>query len=117
MTEFSNEIKIINAPQIITRDKDKAVDHLPVEDELGLQAEEHFGFAFFTKKPVEHLTAQIEELKGKIGTVVTSLSQSFAENAELDEVSIGLAVSIDGDIGIASAGAEASIELTFKVKH
>ena len=37
--------------------------------------------------------------------------------AELDEVSIGLAVSIDGSIGIASAGAEASIELTYKIKY
>ena len=66
---------------------------------------------------MQHLTAQIEELQGKIATVVTSLTQSVAQNAELDEVSVGLAVSIDGDIGIASAGAEASIELTFKVKH
>jgi hypothetical protein len=35
------------------------------------------------------------------------------EGLELKELSVGLAISIDGDIGIASA--EASIELKFEV--
>jgi hypothetical protein len=34
---------------------------------------------------------------------------------KLDEVTIGLSISVEGDIGIARAGAEASIELRFKV--
>jgi hypothetical protein len=115
MPSTDNTIKIINAPTAPL--KSAPADYLPREEEKGLKPEDQFGFAFFTKKPVEHLTAQIDELRGKIATVVTSLTQSVAQNAELDEVSVGLAVSIDGDIGIASAGAEASIELTFKVKH
>ena len=115
MPPSSNEIKIINAPQLPL--KGAPVDYLPPEEERGLKPEDQFGFAFFTKKPVEHLTAQIDELRDKIATLVTSLGKSIAGNAELNEVSVGLAVSIDGDIGIASAGAEASIELTFKVKH
>jgi hypothetical protein len=115
MADKTDEVKIINAPQALANRG--PVDYLPTEEEPGLKAEDQFGFAFFTKKPVEHLTAQIDELRGKIATIVTSLSQSIANNAQLDEVTVGLAVSIDGDIGIASAGAEASIELTFKVKH
>jgi hypothetical protein len=92
-------------------------EHLPWRKKSGPQAEEQFGFKFSSKKPVKYLTDQIDELKGKIAIVVKSLAQSVADNAELDEVTVGLAVSIEGDIGIASAGAEASIELTFKVKH
>jgi hypothetical protein len=113
--QSNGEIKIINAPQLPV--KSGPADYLPREAPSDLKPEDQFGFAFFTKKPVEHLTAQIDELRGKIATLVTSLGQSIAANAELDEVTVGLAVSIDGDIGIASAGAEASIELTFKVKH
>jgi hypothetical protein len=115
MASSSNEIKIINAPPAPF--KGAPADYLPSEEGPGLKPEDHFGFAFFNKKPVEHLTAQVDELRDKISTLVTSLGKSIAANAELDEISVGLAVSIDGDIGIASAGAEASIELTFKVKH
>jgi hypothetical protein len=115
MADSSDLIKIISGPPAVAAVK--APDYLPSEGEPGLTPEEHFGFAFFTNKPVKHLTDQIEELKGKIGTVVESLTHSFSQKAELEEVTIGLAVSVDGDIGIASAGAEASIELTFKIKH
>jgi hypothetical protein len=97
--------------------KGVAPGYLPREGEEGPKPQEHAGWAFFTKKPVEDLTAQIDELRGKIATIVMSLSKVVSQNAELDEVSIGLAVSIDGSIGIASAGAEASIELTYKIKH
>jgi len=116
MPSTNDEITIINAPPTVQVATTPAT-YLPREGEKGVTAEDHAAFGFFTKKSVQDLTAQIEELRGKIGTIVTSLSQSFTKNAELDEVSIGLAVSIDGHIGIASAGAEASIELTFKVKH
>jgi hypothetical protein len=115
MAPSSNDIKIINAPP--QPFKGAPLAYVPSEEEPALKPEDHFGFAFFTKKPVEHLTAQVDELRDKIAKLVTSLGKSIASNAELDEISVGLAVSIDGDIGIASAGAEASIELTFKVKH
>jgi hypothetical protein len=115
MSDVSNMIKIINAPQAVTTVQ--PTEYLPRPKKRGPKAEEQFGWAFFTNKPVKHLTDQIDELKGKIAIVVKSLAQSVAENSELDEISVGLAVSVNGDIGIASAGAEASIELTFKVKH
>jgi hypothetical protein len=115
MSDVSNTIKIINAPQAVTAVQ--PIEHLPRSKKPGPKAEQQFAWAFFTNKPVKLLTDQIDELKGKIAIVVKSLAQSVADNAELDEISVGLAVSVDGDIGIASAGAEASIELTFKVKH
>lgn len=110
-----NTIKIINAPTSIVK-TGGAVESLPREGEEGLEAEEHAAWSFFTKKPVQDLTAQIDELRGKIATIVTSLSKAVTQDTELSEVTIGLAVSIDGSIGIASAGAEASIELTYKIK-
>ena len=109
------EIKIINAPAAVV--KSGAPEHLPREGEEGPEAEEHAGWAFFTRKPVQDLTAQIDELREKLALIVTSLSKVVTQDTELDEVSIGLAVSIDGSIGIASAGAEASIELRYKIKH
>jgi len=115
MSKVDGMIKIINAPQVVA--PVQSVEHLQRPEKRGPKAEEQFGWAFFTNKPVKNLTDQIDELKGKIATVVKSLAQSVADNAELDEISVGLAVSINGDIGIASASAEASIELTFKVKH
>lgn len=104
MPSNDGEIKIINAPAAIVKGADP--EYLPREGE-GPAAQQHLAWTFFTKKPVQDLTAQIDELRGKIATIVTSLSKVVSQNAELDEVSIGLAVSIDGNIGIASAGAEA----------
>jgi Flp pilus assembly secretin CpaC len=106
-----NEITIISAPQLIA--PVQSADYLPRTKKLGPQSEEQFGFKFSSKKPVKYLTDQIDDLKGKIALVVKSLAQSVTDNAELDEITVGLAVSVEGDIGIASAGAEASIEMTF----
>jgi riboflavin biosynthesis pyrimidine reductase len=63
---------------------------------------------------VKDLTDQIDELHHEIATIVTSLSTALTQNAKLDEINVGLAVSIDGSIGIASAGTELGIKLTYK---
>ena len=115
MSPNDGEIKIINGPAPAVRPLTPG--HLPREGEEGPEAEKHLGWALFTKKPVQDLTTQIDELRDKIAEIVASVSTTVAQNTILDEVTVGLAVSIDGSIGIASAGAEASIELTYKVKH
>jgi len=115
MSPNNGEIKIINGPAPAVRPV--TPEHLPREGEEGPGGEQHFGSAFFTKKPVQDLTNQIVELRDKIAEIVASVSTSVPQNTLLDEVTVGLAVSMDGSIGIAGAGAEASIELTYKVKH
>ena len=114
MSSNGGEIKIINGPALAVR---AAPAHLPREGEEEPEAEERFGWGFFTKKPVQELTTQIDELRDKIAEIVASVSKVVAQNAILEEVTIGLAVSIDGSIGIASAGAEVGIELTYKMHH
>ena len=115
MPEETNMIKIIAGPLPAVPAED--LDYLPTEGEEAQHGTEHSVLTLFSKTPVERLTEQIEALRGQLGSLVRSLSHSFSENTELDEITIGLAVSLDGDIGIASAGAEASIELMFKIKH
>lgn len=78
--------------------------------------QERLQSGFWTNISLSKLKAQISDLQAKIGPVLTDLSKSVADNMELDEVVLGLAISVEGDIGIASAGAEATIELTFKIK-
>lgn len=43
---------------------------------------------------------------------IDSVSQKFS----VDEITLSLAISADGDIGLVSAGAEATIEIKFKKK-
>ncbi len=115
MSQEANTITIIAGPQPVL--PAQPLDYLPPEGEGAPHGEEQGLPSFMTKKPIEKLTGQIEALRGQLGTLVKSLAQSVSEDTELEEITIGLAVSVEGDIGIASAGAEASIELMFKVKH
>jgi hypothetical protein len=115
MSQEANEITIIAGPQSVL--PAQSLEYLPPEGE-GVPHGELQGLpSFITKRPIDKLTGQIEALRGQLATLVKSLAQSVSENTELEEITIGLAVSVEGDIGIASAGAEASIELTFKVKR
>jgi hypothetical protein len=77
--------------------------------------QEQFKFAFFNKKSISHLEEEADKVAEKLNGLVKRFAKVVTESAELDEITIGLAVSIEGDIGLASAGAEASIELKFKV--
>jgi hypothetical protein len=52
-------------------------------------------------------------LRGRYAPPSGAADVGSVEGLELKELSVGLAISIDGDIGIASA--EASIELKFEV--
>jgi len=112
MVDDKDTIKIINAPP---PGPVEAGNYLPSdgEDRQVPQA----GWNPFSRKRVEDLAAELERTKEKVAHLVKSLAGTVAEGLELEEVSVGLAISIEGDIGIASAGAEASVELTFKVKR
>jgi hypothetical protein len=70
MPSTDDEITIINAPPTVPVATAPAT-YLLREGEKGAKAEDHAAFGFFTKKPVQDLAAQIEELRGKIGTIVS----------------------------------------------
>jgi hypothetical protein len=70
---------------------------------------------FWTRISVDKLKGQITEMQDKITSLIDEFAKHQAPGMKLDEVTIGLSISVEGDIGIASAGAEASIELSFKV--
>jgi hypothetical protein len=90
--------------------------HLPREGENPDETyEEQFGWAFFNKKSISHLEDEADQIAKKLNGLVTRFANVVADKGKLDEITIGLAISIEGDIGLASAGAEASIELKFKI--
>lgn len=107
-------ITIIGGPPPVTGRGGGEYVPLP---QTGPEEEEHALWPFSTKKPVKELTEQIEEIKAEVAEIVKSLAKVVADNAELEQVTIGLALSIQGSIGIASAGAEAAIQLSYKIKR
>jgi hypothetical protein len=117
MSSANQEIKIIGPSGFVT--SVQSLGHLPLDTE-GLGPEQHSLRSFFTKKSVSHLESEVDDLIGKLNGLVrrfASVAISEADKVELDEITIGLALSVEGDIGLASAGAEASIELKFKLKR
>lgn len=59
------------------------------------------------QKNVERCMEQLKELLG-------SVRDHSLEGWEMEELSVSLAISAEGTVGIATAGAEASIEATFR---
>jgi hypothetical protein len=109
------EIKIIgpSKPTPIV----EQTSHLPREGEKPDETyEEQFGWVFFNKKSISHLEDEADQIAKKLNGLVTRFANVVADKGKLEEITIGLAISIEGDIGLASAGAEASIELKFKIK-
>ena len=56
------------------------------------------------------------EIVEKMETVVKNLQKSAKENLTLETVEVGLSLNAEGSIGIATAGVEANISLSFKAK-
>ncbi|HKF47031.1 MAG TPA: hypothetical protein VKB38_06700 [Terracidiphilus sp.] len=62
--------------------------------------------------PVE-TASFLDKLMGPIDKAMRAIERSF-KDFSLHEIKISLAVTAEGDIGIASAGVESSIEVTFQ---
>lgn len=58
----------------------------------------------------------LDKLMGPVNKAMQSVEHTF-QDFSLHEIKIGLAVTAEGDIGIASAGVESSIEVTFRRKE
>jgi hypothetical protein len=113
MTDPNDEIKIIGPPPAVVADAAAGPLAREGEPESG---EEHSLWRPFKSKPVQEIGAQLAKVKEQVGVIVEGLSKSMSDKVELKEITVGLALTIEGDIGIASAGVEASIELTYDVK-
>ncbi|HEX7152217.1 MAG TPA: CU044_2847 family protein [Thermoanaerobaculia bacterium] len=63
----------------------------------------------------EQFAAQMEQVIGTVRLVAERLKAGVGDYST-DEITIGLAVSAEGSIGVATAGVEASIQVTLKRK-
>jgi RNase H-fold protein (predicted Holliday junction resolvase) len=61
----------------------------------------------------DSFAAQLEKILAQVQSLATRVKAGIGEYSA-DEIAIGLAVSAEGSIGIATAGIEASIEVTLK---
>ncbi len=104
---MNQQIKIITAPA--------AVPTAPV-DRMGGEAQGLVSKSMakgFKNLAVEDFEKGISEAMTSVRNMAERL-KSIAGDFETDEITIGIAVSADGDIGIASAGVEATIEVKLK---
>ena len=64
----------------------------------------------------EKLKKNIQQTLGSIDHVLREVAHDFSDNWKLDSISVGLSVSAEGSVGIATAGVETSIEVSFSPK-
>jgi hypothetical protein len=62
---------------------------------------------------VEQFAAQLETVVSAVQAIAARLKAGVAEYSA-EEITIGIAISGDGNIGVATAGVEASIQVTLK---
>ncbi len=65
--------------------------------------------------PIENFSEKFVEIIDKVKTIAENLKVGV-EGYEAEEITIGLAVTGEGNIGIATAGVEASIEVCLRRK-
>jgi hypothetical protein len=60
--------------------------------------------------------ALVEQIAKTVGVVSGAIDkmESASRNYSVDEITLSLAITAEGDIGLVSAGAEATIEIKFK---
>jgi hypothetical protein len=61
----------------------------------------------------EKLRLNIEQSMTQIGEILSTAGQKVSEAWEIKSISVGLSVDSEGSVGIASAGVESSLEVTF----
>lgn len=65
---------------------------------------------------VDVMGKNFEQCIGQVNKIISHLKNETVLGWEAESVSVGFAVSAEGSIGIATVGAEASIEVTFTPK-
>ena len=62
------------------------------------------------------LKKNLEKTIKKVAETLIDVGDSISDNWKLDGISVGLSISAEGSIGIATAGVETSIEVSFSPK-
>ena len=72
----------------------------------------------FGAKPInpETIKANLSKALGQIEGIIAHVKNVPIANWEADSISVGLSVSAEGSIGIATAGVETTIEVSFRPK-
>lgn len=65
----------------------------------------------------DKLKRNIQETMGKIDDVLRDVTHNISERWRLESISVGLSISAEGSVGIATAGVETSIEVSFSPKE
>ncbi len=68
----------------------------------------------FVPKEVEQLDEKLNKIIAQLRKVLGEIEKSSVGSMQLKSVEVGLAVSAEGSIGIATAGVETSITLSFE---
>jgi hypothetical protein len=74
-----------------------------------------FGYKKVEKTP-ESMRADLEKLSETVSTIAESLQAKQAGAFGVKTIEIGLAITAEGSIGIATAGVEASVSITLERK-
>jgi hypothetical protein len=81
------------------------------------------GLNDYIKKKVQDIEIDVDKLKDNIEhtvknieSVLIGLKDTVSEQWKLDGITIGLCITAEGSVGIASAGVETSIEVSFSPK-
>jgi hypothetical protein len=98
-----------------------ATDEAATEQELFDRGSESYGPAQWlrrriaSKKDVElsDVKAQLDKVQDQITALLENIQDSPRGRFRLHEVEVGLAVTAEGSIGVATVGAEVSLSLTF----
>ena len=66
------------------------------------------------EKKIDVLGENLEKCMTEISELLSKVHNHAIENWTIDGVTVGIALSAEGSIGIATAGVEASLEVSFK---
>jgi hypothetical protein len=86
--------------------------------ELELRGERWNGFVAHIKPKrkdvnLDDVKADLDRVQGQIDTLLAGIQAHDSERFRLSQVEVSLAVSAEGSIGVATAGIQAGIALTF----
>jgi len=71
------------------------------------------GYFTTARKPIDNLDKQMASVVAYVQKAIDAIEASPVGALELSGVEVGLAVSVEGTIGIATAGVETSLTLSF----
>lgn len=110
----SDELKIIVPVRRIPTQRSITADREGAEEHGGVEIVS-LNLSGYEASPVE-TESFLNKLMGPIENAMRAVERTF-KDFSLHEIKVALAVTAEGDIGVASAGVESSIEVTFRRKE